>query len=138
MFAKAALWLAADNGVEALARAMHTIAKGTAQTKLELNFSGCKQISDISCIGEGLQKLTNLQHLEMGLSSEQLCGQEVLSGVLEGMFGEGIDNNSNHIIYRQTHTVAKQEVAVAAAAEMDEAATNGLQAEPSHKVKRNQ
>merc|ERR1712166_663318 len=68
MFAKAALYLAADKDDEALAltRAMHTIAKDTAQTKLEMEFGGCKQLSDVSCIGEGLQRLTNLQHLQMG------------------------------------------------------------------------
>ena len=41
MFAKAALWLAADKGVEALTRAMHTIAKDIAETKLKMDFSYC-------------------------------------------------------------------------------------------------
>ena len=71
MFAKAALWLAADKGVEALARAMHTIAKDTAQTKLEVNLSESEHLSDISCISEGLQKLTNLQHLQMSFNECQ-------------------------------------------------------------------
>ena len=59
----------------------------------------------------------------MEFSSEQLCGQEVLSGVLEGMFGEGIDTNSNDIEYDQTRTVAGD----ATTQEVAEAATNRLQ-----------
>jgi len=89
------------------------------------------QISAALHIGEGLQKLTNLQFLHMELRSGQLCGQEVLNGVLEDMFGEGIDTNSDDIYYSQTRTVVgdvtPQEVAVAAAAEADKAATNRLQ-----------
>merc|ERR1711865_121645 len=116
MFAKATLWLAANTGVEALTRAMHAIAKDTTQTKLVMHCKVCDQLSDISCIGEGLQKLTNLQHLQMGFSSYdpsdirsigeglqkltnlqhlqmEFCGCEELSDI--SSIGEGLQKLTN-------------------------------------------
>ena len=124
MFAKASLWLAADKGIDALARAMGAIAEDTAQTKLEVDFNSCAQLSDIGSIGGGLEKLVSLQQLTMdfgecaqisdissiggGLEKlvnlqqltmyfercDQLTGQEVLNATLEGMFGEGHSTSS--------------------------------------------
>ena len=109
MFAKASLWLAADKGIDALARAMGAIAEDTSQTKLTMDFRVCRQLSDISSIGGGLEKLVSLQQLTMDFQycAKELSGLEALNDVLEGMFGEGIDTDSNEVMYKQSRAVAE-------------------------------
>ena len=48
---------------------------------LQMSFNGCKQLSDVSALGESVGKLTGLQHLQMGFD---LCSQ--LPAALQSQF----------------------------------------------------
>ena len=74
-----------------------------------MEFNSCYKISDISSIGGALEKLVSLQQLTVHFSciGGQLSGLESLNDVLESMFGEGIDTDSNEVEYKHTRAVAE-------------------------------